>query len=83
MTCGRCKPEDRFSSAREAREALASNLPVQGEETTQERQALAVTSLVLVHTHERQQELKNLLEEFGNKAAELGVHLMMSEFRNV
>ena len=76
MTCGRCKPEERFQSVREAREALPVVSP-------QEQQGRAVTSLVLVHSQQQQQELKKLLEEFGNKAAELGAELMMSEFRNV
>ena len=76
MTCGRCKPEERFQSVREAREALPAVSP-------QEELGRAVTSLVLVHPQHQQQELKKLLEEFGNKAAELGVELMMSEFRNV
>lgn len=83
MTCARCKPEERYQSVREARDALLSAFPRRGSDAGLEQQARAVTSLVLVHSPERQQELKKLLEEFGAKAAELGVQLMMSEFRNV
>jgi serine/threonine protein kinase len=76
ITCGRCSPDERFQSVREAREVLPSVSP-------REERNRAVTSLVLVHAEHQRQEIKKLLEEFGNRAEEMGVELMMSEFRNV
>jgi len=84
MTCGRCKPEERFQNAAEARQALTSMLPRQSRPgMTEKLGERSVTSLILIHAPEKQLAIKLLLEDFGNKAAELGVEMRMSEFKNV
>lgn len=85
VTCGRLKPEDRFQSALAAREVLAAKGGARPRTARSPRRksARAVTSLVLVHSPEQQPALKALLEDFGVKAAELGVNLVMSEFKDV
>lgn len=84
MMCGRCKPEERFASAREARLALS---PLVAEPARPDGARLApersVTSMVLIHAPEQQQSVKKLLEDFGVKASELGIKMLMSEFGNV
>lgn len=84
VTCCRRDPDQRYRSASQAREHL---LPLslqqpkaRGAVNGPER---GVTSLLLVHSPEQQQALKELLEEFGDKAAKLGVNLLLSEFNKV
>lgn len=84
MTCGRRDPEARFASANGAREALAPMLsaPHRPGNAPQEPER-SVTSVVLIHTPEQQHSVKRLLEEFGGKASEIGINMLMSEFRHV
>ncbi|HDQ39446.1 MAG TPA: cyclic nucleotide-binding domain-containing protein [Desulfonatronum sp.] len=84
VTCCMRDPGKRFQSALQAREHL---LPLTLQRS-QSRVATTgpergVTSLLLIHSPEHQQALKDLLEEFGNKAAKLGVNILLSEFNNV
>lgn len=83
MTCGRCKPEERFKNTAEARQALASMFPQRSRPGMTGGWERSVTSLILIHAPEKQLAIKHLLEDFGNKAAELGIEMRMSEFKNV
>ncbi len=82
IKCCRRDPQERYHSMQQAKNEL---LAARGEyplplATAAER---GVKSLLLVHSSEQEQALKILLEDFGNKAAELGVSLLLSEFKNV
>jgi len=84
MTCGRCAPEDRFQNVIEAKAMLASiserrlKAPAASKKTER-----TVTSLLLIHPSDKQQALKLLLEDFGNRATELGINLHVSEFKDI
>jgi serine/threonine protein kinase len=85
VTCGRCKPDERFQNVQEARKVLASlgGLKPSRSRSMPQKTERTVTSLVLIHSADKQQDLKLLLEDFGDKAAEMGISLLMSEFKNV
>jgi eukaryotic-like serine/threonine-protein kinase len=84
VTCCKRDPDMRYRSAMQAREILLP-LSLQRPESrvSTSGHERGVTSLLLIHTPEQQQALKELLEEFGDKAAELGVNLLLSEFNKV
>lgn len=84
LTCCRRDPEQRYHGARQASEELQPLCSSQSRpQVMTQKYERGVTSLVLIHSPEQQQALKGLLEEFGAKAAKLGVNLLMSEFKNV
>lgn len=84
LTCCRRDPDKRYNSASQAREHLSAlslqHSELRGGEAERER---GVTSLVLIHYPEQQQALRVLLEDFSDKAAKLGVNLLLSEFNKV
>ncbi len=79
--CTRCNPDERFQSVEHAKKELekfyTQAFGFQGIEEKKERR---VTSLLLFHTPEQQQDLKALLEEFGIKVSEIGIKFSMSEY---
>ncbi len=79
-TCTRCDPDKRYQSTQQARKELMkfySHRDMPGEAS--EKKERVVTSLLLFHTPEQQQDLKAALEEFGSKVSHLGIKISMSE----
>jgi eukaryotic-like serine/threonine-protein kinase len=79
--CTRCNPDERFQSVRHAKKELEKfNTQAFGSQGIEGKKERRVTSLLLFHTPEQQQDLKALLEEFGVKVSEIGIKFSMSEY---
>jgi serine/threonine protein kinase len=83
--CCQRDPDQRYPNAHEAQKELLSFAPnwIKYPQSGSAKIERSLTSLFLFHDLEQGQELQNLLEEFGDKAAKLGVSMHMTEFKNI
>jgi len=80
--CTRCDPDKRYPDTLHAKNELLKFYSDRSKPYSFfEKQERSVTSLLLLHTPEQQQDLKIILEELGNRASEMGIQIHMSEFR--
>jgi eukaryotic-like serine/threonine-protein kinase len=79
--CTRCDPDKRYQSTQDAKKELEKFYCQELQpQSVMEKKERTVTSLLLFHTPEQQQDLKLILEHFGAMVSEKGIRFNISEF---